>query len=213
MLTTDMIEIHVGKYPKQTFFVHEKLLRSKVPYFETMLKNQFKETLDRKVYFPKDNAEAFEFLLHWIYTGKIDLMWPYDDYVAVLLLADKFCITGFVDQITTSYIDATCNNNNCVLVVVHILAKYTYQKLPGHLAFRKFFVHLARYVLHGKGRNDTSMFKVSDMMGCLEYPDFLKEYVQSIVEVPVGELAPDPRKLPRCTYHQHAADEPCSVAK
>lgn len=66
------MNLYVGSQGfERLFTVHRKLLCTRVPYFNRMFGKTLKEASMGKATFPEDDAEAFDLLICWLYTGNI----------------------------------------------------------------------------------------------------------------------------------------------
>jgi hypothetical protein len=56
---------------QQKYYIHKKLLRSNAGFFDTALKEEWKEGEDRVVDMPEADDEAFGICVTWLYTGLV----------------------------------------------------------------------------------------------------------------------------------------------
>ncbi|KUJ07196.1 uncharacterized protein LY89DRAFT_789980 [Mollisia scopiformis] len=223
IMGTDMLDIYVGMgTEKKLFRVHEKILRDKVPYFDKMLSNGFQESIDKKIELPEDHVNSFDILLLWVYTSNIqpfswilnsangsDMKW---DVFKVYELADKLCLEELMDEVTSTYIDASEKQD--ILPSITSIGEDC-SKLSAHMGLKKYMVLCLDYYLNGMSRESNYYGS-----GIEEFVDLLSvnrelflEHMQLVHQRPTGQLAPDPRKMPRCTFHQHDAGVECPLKK
>ncbi|EOD52331.1 hypothetical protein GTA08_BOTSDO05386 [Neofusicoccum parvum] len=72
MLSGGMITIEVGT-PPTTFMIHENLAVARSGFFKGALHGHFKESETRKIPIPEDECDLVACLVHWLYTGTLDL--------------------------------------------------------------------------------------------------------------------------------------------
>ena len=98
----------------QTFYAHERLLRSRSPFFEAALSKAWKEGQDRMVPLPEDEGAVFHRYVQWMYNGKLvqgtvsesdnD---AYDAHSKLYALAEKLLDRELQDRIVDAIILTT----------------------------------------------------------------------------------------------------------
>lgn len=157
MMGVQMIDINVDKGQNKTHFrVHKAILCAKVPYFDRMLNSKFREEEENRIDIPEDDAEVFDLLMLWVYTGKLPALIPVPDQtytctlnfdaLAFYALADKMCLDNLMDEVASAYIER--NRAARSLPAVDYL-DYIYEILLEHTALRKYAAHCLHYILHG----------------------------------------------------------------
>ncbi|KAE8442976.1 hypothetical protein EG329_002514 [Mollisiaceae sp. DMI_Dod_QoI] len=223
MMGTEMVDINVGKGKAKTHYrIYKTILCTKIPYFDKMFNSGFKESAENKVDLPEDDPKSFDLLMLWTYnypfpkyewstvmvdgvrTGGI---W---DAIEMYILAEKMCLTNLMDEVCSQYIDADILAN---LLPGPTLLGTFHKRLSDHMAFRKYAAYSLHYVLHGLAKNPATvrLWPVESLNPIMTaHPALALEYLQLVQQHPINTPVLDPRKLPRCTFHQHAADAPCS---
>ena len=86
--------LSVGRVNQNEFHVHRAILGSQSPVFDAMFQaDTFKESKEGRVEIPDIDADVFEQLLAWIYTGKVDIERTFA--LELLVAADKVNIFGY----------------------------------------------------------------------------------------------------------------------
>ncbi|KAF2874076.1 hypothetical protein BDV95DRAFT_565353 [Massariosphaeria phaeospora] len=78
--STSVITVRVGK-PEQLFTIHESLLRSSSFFFDSALKDGWKENEQKAISLPSVIPEIFTVYVKWLYTGQFFLTRDGDDRV------------------------------------------------------------------------------------------------------------------------------------
>lgn len=128
---------------EESFSIHEKLISSCSPFFDTALEGPWKEASEHSVKLPEDEPEVFTLYVRWLYSGQINPLsdqaglnkitgdklkltgkeladHEYTQLFKACFLADKLLDTGFHDAV----IRAVLNKMNRYSVPVH-------DRLPG----------------------------------------------------------------------------------
>ncbi|KAH7416702.1 hypothetical protein BKA64DRAFT_717579 [Cadophora sp. MPI-SDFR-AT-0126] len=218
-LGAEIVDIHVGQGPQQKHFkVHKALLCSKIPYFDKMFNSDFREGKENVAKLPEDDPESFDILLEWVYTGSLPRFrytkqeWGVDknfNHYRLFDLVDKICLKGLKDQIVGNFIDTSdaCN----VLPGFGDIADIV-NKLPETSSIRQYHVLSLLYIIHGLPRTDVHL-KVWPTRGLSDllvgHPKVALAYAEAVRNLPLGSVATDPRKMPRCNFHEHGESEKC----
>ncbi|CZR67165.1 uncharacterized protein PAC_17064 [Phialocephala subalpina] len=222
MMGTEIVEINVGKGPNQRLFrVYQKRLCDKVPYFQKIFEGGWKESIEKKVTLEDDDPASFDRLLLWVYTGVIPKIEWFDKsgeklaatraILNLYVLADKLSLVWLMDKIASEYIDLQAELR-FLPGSPHLDLFYT--KLSDHMAFRKYAAYCLHYILHGLEQTERNLqiwpaTELNQVMA--DNPTLTLEYLELVQKHPHQERAPEPRTLSRCTFHQHIADEPCTL--
>lgn len=221
MLGFDMLDIYLNytqwEEGKRHSTVHEKLLRTKIPHFEPTSLHARDLSRPREVIIYGIDHKAFDLLLRWVYTGEANPSDPHLNSIASMQfykLAAKYKLVDLMDQIVDTYID---NFGSYIPVVLFDLYSRLVEDAPEPVMFRKFSVYALRYMLHSMPQDKNRLafqqcdaeFFSSIGRQFSYHPKLLMEYVESVGELAPGEKALDPKKMPRCTFHEHAPDAPC----
>jgi len=74
MFTSAPVTILVGPQ-KDTFNIPKDVLCHHSRYFDCCLNGAFKEARENQVILEEDSVEAFQLIIHWIFTGNLALPW------------------------------------------------------------------------------------------------------------------------------------------
>lgn len=77
------------------FKLHKNILASQCPYFESMFRQNFKESIESKVEINDVDSTVFEKVLKFIYAGKLPIGWN-ENTAELLLVADRFGLEAVV---------------------------------------------------------------------------------------------------------------------
>lgn len=130
---------------KTPFHVHEADLFEASPVFKAAFSSTFKESLDRKMSLPDDDAELFNLLVEWLYsynynipqrTGdKIKDAGRFMEPMRLYVLANKYGVTSLKNLIAKTIFNAM-KQHGLTEVNVDTVA-YVYQNVPGVSGIRK----------------------------------------------------------------------------
>ena len=205
------------------FRIHKALLCSKIPYFDKMFNSGFREGKENIAELPEDDAESFDILHEWVYTATLPkFYWIKEpgksvlcsyNYHKLLILLDKLCLNYLKDQVASDVLDDSEAQNMLPGMVNLGLIIDT---LPETSAFREYFVLSLLFILNGLSRNDSHL-KTWPAQGfadlLVDHPKVALAYFKALRDAPIGSIAEDPRKMPRCKFHEHGEDEECPVKK
>ncbi|KAK0118545.1 hypothetical protein ONS95_007433 [Cadophora gregata] len=224
LLGTEIVDIYVGNdSSKKHFQIHKAILCSKLPFFDSMFNSGFKEGINNSANLPEDDPDAFDVLLEWIYTGSLPkFRWVKQPgqpavgnyrHTCLLTLVDKLCLDELKDQIASDIIDASVEENS--LPSFHHLS-YMINHLSETSAFREYYVLALLFIVHGLPRTDENLALwptegFSELLA--GHANVATAYFKAVRSLPIGSVAEDPRKMPRCKFHEHGQDEECSVGK
>ncbi|CAI7671915.1 unnamed protein product [Penicillium bialowiezense] len=91
LLTGPVCTVKVGPN-KESFSIHEKLISSCSPFFDTALAGPWKEASEHSVKLPEDEPEIFTLYVRWLYSGQIN---PLSDQAGLnKITGDKLKLTG-----------------------------------------------------------------------------------------------------------------------
>jgi hypothetical protein len=106
-LSGETVAVVVGPQ-KEVFHVHETLLRQSCPFFDKAMGPQWKESKERKITMPDDDAEVMKIYVYWLYCGAL-LMYPPKSqesadredlsYVKAWILGDKLLDLEFQNAV------------------------------------------------------------------------------------------------------------------
>lgn len=106
---------------KTTFHVHEAELCEASPVFKAAFSSNFKESSERKMNLPEDDAELFNLLIEWLYGHRYDLPQPIGDKtkdgtrfmeaMRLYVLADKYGVAGLKSCIAKTIFNTMKDGN------------------------------------------------------------------------------------------------------
>jgi hypothetical protein len=213
---TEMVNLYVGPQ-RDRFHVHKEVLCSKIPYFEKSFYGRRKEAT-----FPKDDTDSFDFLLGWVYHNSIRPLvvlrkegpkgnessvesW---DSAKFYMLAVKLSLSDLQDQIVNIYINYMDREN--LAPSVRDMG-VTYSTMPAGKPFRKFAARSFHWALDPSSTMDNTVWPTHALADLLRNQDDLAEDVLTLSRA--GVKSSDPKKLPRCEFHNHGKDEPYPTKK
>lgn len=206
---TDMVRLEVGE-TRHVFQVHEKLLQQNLPYFEdafTALATGPTGYVRPTYQIPLWTVPVFDLLLQWLYGMKLRIQAPLLNFTLLYFLADDLRCDALIDEMTTVYIDESNWRKNILLAPEFLRTLFLDLQPRPHIGLRDFVVYCFRYILHGMPREHAYFRRnpLHEVSRVLEStPGLITEYVKAVHQLPLGQLAPDPRRMPRYTFHQHA---------
>lgn len=98
-------------------------------------------------------------------------------------------------------------SQNCLFAIDRILS--VYNKLPAGSGMRKYAALCLAYWLRKGNSEDESLEHISKAMS--DNAD-LRMDVLTLIRDKGVDIASDPSRMPACTFHSHAKDEPCTLA-
>ncbi|KAI9649496.1 hypothetical protein NHQ30_002073 [Ciborinia camelliae] len=208
---TQMVDLYVGP-EKKLFRIHRGILCDKVPYFQKMFSSGFVEGLELKAFFPEDDVKAFDLFIGWVYFGTLRTVkhasnggWFWD-VIYLYALADKFCLPELMDLV----FDDELANDFLFQGFFHI--EEVYSLTPQGSPLRKFFCYSMYYIFAAPRHHESAtLWPTKDLaMVMKSHEDFAIDFLNLMRTQPVGVAPTDPTKLPRCEFHHHGKDEPCS---
>jgi hypothetical protein len=213
---TEMVDLYVGPQ-RDCFHVHKEVLCKKIPYFEMSFNGGFKEAT-----FPEDDTDSFDLLLGWVYRDSIRPLvvlrreGPKEKESSIqswnstkfYMLAAKLCLPDLQDQIVNIYIDYM--DREKLVPSVRDMG-ITYSTMPAGSPFRKFAARSFHWALDPSSTIDSTVWPTHALANLLRNQDDLAEDVLTLSRA--GVKSSDPRKLPRCEFHSHGKDEPCTTKK
>ncbi|KAF7863070.1 hypothetical protein EAF04_007153 [Stromatinia cepivora] len=214
---TETVDIYVGP-EKKLFRIHRGILCDKVPYFQKMFSSGFIEGLEGKVFFPEDSPQSFDIFYGWVYLGtlptfkfvveggKSGFNW---NPIFLYILADKLCLVELMDQSFDIYFEALAKADGMPRVE---WVEKVYELTPMGSPLRKFMCHTMYYVFSNfrSERSNASWSTDEVAMVMKSHPDFAMDFLNLLRSNPVGVAAKDPYQLPKCDFHCHGKDEPCT---
>ena len=109
------VTLIVGK-SRTMFQVHESVLFNLSPVFRAGFTSDFKESVERQMSLPEDDAELFNVMVGWFYSRHYDISPPTGDRLIdctrfveptrLYVLADKYAITKLKNNIAESMFNA-----------------------------------------------------------------------------------------------------------
>lgn len=144
-----VVTLVVGE-TKTTFHVHEAELFAASPVFKAAFGSDFKESSERKMTLPEDDAELFNLMVEWIYHRRYDLP-PrtgdkikngarYMESMRLYVLADKYGVTSLKNCIVKTIFD-TLRDGEVAGTNLETVA-YVYQNAPQNSGIRKLLADL-----------------------------------------------------------------------
>lgn len=151
--------------PHQTLKGHSLVLAAGSPVLAAMFQHNFKEMNAGKVVEIADiNSEVFAVVLHFLYTGEVDL--KNADAAEVMMAADKYAIDPLKEECASCMSEyLTLKNVTSYLVLTHLQHGPTLQEATSDLI----------------ARNAKSICSTEDWMGVIKnYPELAFAVVQRI---------------------------------
>ncbi|KAF4626408.1 hypothetical protein G7Y89_g11753 [Cudoniella acicularis] len=211
---TEMVDLFVGP-EKKRFHVHKSVLCQRVPYFRAMFESEFIEAQENLATFPEDNAESFDVLLIWIYTGKLQQLrrdsvsnkWTWSP-IDFFQLAEKLCLPIVMDRTMDTMRAIDCETHMGMGLGS---ISNTYSKTGTKSAMRKYAIDCLLFIFFESKRHQWPVSTFQDFMK--DNPDMAVDFMEGIRAVydqkKTRLLNPSNTKIPNCQYHCHGADEPC----
>ncbi|OQV00324.1 BTB/POZ domain-containing protein [Cladophialophora immunda] len=95
----DIVAVTVGK-EKVKYRIYKQILVSKCPFFDKCLGAGMKEAQENAVALPDDDPKAFDVVVRWMYTGRLNgFGTPGFLLLNAYILADKYCIPDLQNAI------------------------------------------------------------------------------------------------------------------
>lgn len=204
------MECLVGK-AKRRWSLHRNLLSYHSTWFRKQVKDEVHDRGGRIELFD-DDPRAFEMLVKWLYTGKIDDVsaitlekkWDYAFACQQLYI---LCHRIDLPQLKNLAIDQFrqgCFEAGLVPGVEEMIP--IYQRLPPASPFRKLVCRIAaRQILDPESEKGSSGYR--EAFAC--NPDFAVDVIDAIKEGVGGFLLADPTYMKGCEYHDHPNGQPC----
>lgn len=211
------IKIIVG-CSKDTYYIHESLLRKPGTFFDTALSKDWQEGQTCVIELPEDDPVTVRLYFEWLYTGKISCkserpLPDFSAFAALYSLGEKILDRNFQDCVIDAIIGLThaketVNGVQCDRCFPSFDAiDRIYQDTPAGTPARRLLVDL--YVNHGNLDHpqwDATLKQVNH--------EFLVDFTFALLRrhktsrkdrTDLNEL----EKMPACAYHHHAKNEPC----
>ena len=130
------------------FQIHEAVLFNVSPVFRAAFTSDFKESAERQMSLPEDDAELFNLMVEWLYSRHYDMSPPTGDrYIdcarfmqptRLYVLADKYAITKLKNHIAEILFSAMKLRGSAGPDTDTVA--YAYRNLPRTSGFRKLLV-------------------------------------------------------------------------
>ncbi|KAJ8071944.1 hypothetical protein OCU04_002248 [Sclerotinia nivalis] len=214
---TETVDIYVGP-EKKLFRIHRGILCDKVPYFQKMFSSGFVEALEGKVFFPEDSPQSFDLFYGWVYLGTLPTFNCVDgggesgfnwNPLLLYFLADKLCLVELMDKSSDIYFEGLAKSGR---IPKTEWVEKVYELTPMGSPLRKFMCHSMYYVFSTLRSERIEATWTTDGVAMVmkSHPDFAIDFLNLLRSNPVGIAAKDPTKLPKCDFHCHGKDEPCT---
>lgn len=135
---------------KTTFHVHEAELFEASPVFKAAFSSDFKESSQRKMNLPEDDAVLFNLLIEWLYGHHYDIPQPtgettkdgtrFMEAMRLYVLADKYSVASLKSRIVKTIFN-TVKEGNVTGPNIDTVA-YAYQNVPQSSGIRKLLADL-----------------------------------------------------------------------
>ena len=208
------MEFVVGRAKRQ-WSLHRNLLSYHSGWFKKKVKEEVQERGGRIDLFD-DDPRAFEMLVKWLYTGKIDDVsavtlekkW---DYIYACQQLYILCHKMDLPQLQNLAMDQFrrgCFEAGLVPGVEEMIP--IYQKLPASSPFRKLVSRIAaRQILDPESEKGSAGYR--DAFAC--NADFAIDVIDAMKEGVGGFLLDDPTEVGGCLFHDHPNGQPCHLTK
>ena len=209
MVCSEVVEIQVGSgADKQSFMVHEGILRYYSGYFEAALGGSFSEATSRIIKLEEEEVWIFKRFVLWLYTSTYHppdeandnyeamcKLWILGDRRQIPLLANTM-IDMLRDEIVRLW---------TLLLKAHTF-EYIYQYTTPESALRKFMVWM---------KSNTGGYSIVNDAGLQEWPaDAIFDLFKAVRTLKLsGSSIVNKATLAKtdmCQYHQHEKDVKCS---
>lgn len=203
--------VDVGSYEeRQTFDVHEDLLKAHSRFFCAALNKEWKEGQERKVSLPEDDPEHFELSYHFLYTGRIYSKSAEQDPHGVaaeeVLLAylwtlgDKLNSSSFMDAILDTMISGMESDKSCPMTLHEII----YPDSARASCMKRFLVDVAAWEWSENAVAEAAQDKDTPREFFRDFASALHKFAKS------GRQGVAPYKGSTCCYHEHVVQgKPC----
>jgi len=210
-----MVDVYVGP-DKAHFRVHKSFLCAKIPYFKKMFCSGFVEASENSATFPVDNAQSFDVLIGWVYTG---ILRPFnsgdasdDCYIwsplLFYMLLDKLCLTELMDRLM-DMLRENHRNLNLLFRLDDMVKSYKILR-PGS-AYRRYALHSLLYIFGMKEEPHRDIWTTSSILDAVQKKGDLAKDFFELLRGQVGTTPRDPRTDDDCVYHCHKANEECPL--
>ncbi|KAF2122616.1 hypothetical protein BDV96DRAFT_593136 [Lophiotrema nucula] len=220
---TKIITVEVDQNPaRQTFTVHENLIRKSSAFFEAALGRGWTEARDRVVKLPEYSARAFELYMNWLYTSRPHYKDPHGmslaeaesswcDLLESYLLGDYLQDANFKDITIDSMLRWM---HDCEVKSCHIPAIFsvkTYERTGDGSPLRTLLVGFSAWSLYM-----AFIKSLEDIESRIECPRlFLRDLVSRVANIARERTQPSSpygQHNGTCHYHCHGKG-PCYKAE
>ena len=170
---------------KTIFHVHEAELFEVSPVFKAAFGSVFKESSERKMILPEDDAELLNLMVEWLYSRRYDLPLRtgdtiqngarYMESIRLYVLADKYGVTSLKNYIVKVIFD-TLKDGQVTRPNLDTVA-YAYQNTPQNSGIRKLLADLyacnINFDWYGREENKLELQK---------YPEFATDMLLSFAQ-------------------------------
>lgn len=181
-----------------------------------MFSGTWKESSTSLATFPDHSAESFDLLIDWVYSGTIRTLTiktdagftvNYWNPVRFYQLADKLCIPELQDKIIDFW-----RETDLTLNIISHPDRFgdVYKLTPVGSPLRRYAQQTMAWLLLAFSETPAHLNSKYEPL-FTKYPEFLTEFL-STIRGTVGTPPKDPRKLPKCDFHIHDRDVPCSYS-
>lgn len=209
-----MVEVVVGSGDQaKTFHAHKNLLTQHSDFFEAALNRDWKESSDRKVSLPDDEADQFAQFHDFLYTGALFVIHEGDEYTCddghlwdheyiricdASVLGSKLQSTVFMDVATDSLIAKCLSEDSWPTGLYGVVIDHVARSA----GIRKLLIDIAVH--------EWSEGSFAEMEGHVANKDFLHDLMMALVKVRVeGRDKARPWVDAGCRYHDHGEEKPC----
>ena len=213
LLSGPLVDVYVGANRKH-WCIHRNVLCHHSEYFNIELGGDTKKLGSKtsKLELLEDDPLAFEFLVKWLYQGKIDDVtdlpmeqkWDHAETCQKLYFLCDRVKMPVLKNLAIDQFRKGCNEAGLVPGPEEM--RPVYEKTPANSPFRKLVSKIAaRQIMDPESEKDAASYR--DVFQAS--PDFAIDVVNAIRKGAGGKLLEDPTATDHCSYHQHENGETC----
>jgi hypothetical protein len=202
------VDLYLGP-DRVHFHIHQKLLCKISPVFDKMFNSGFAEATKKSAELPEDDSETFESFILWLYRGTLDDIdkstansegGPMWERIKLYCFAEKYCIDVLADSAMDTIIDGFTG------VCIHADSIYlAYQNTSGGAALRSYMATGFAFeisVLYEE-KSEEELERLANIS------DFARDVFCILAGRRTAALT-NPDTLPKCEFHRHGEDKPCT---
>lgn len=155
-----IVDVVVGD-EKETFSVHENLIRTSSPFFDKALTGAWRESSQRTIQLPEDEPKIFAIYVHWLYNCTLPVFCnepdlagnsEYVEIVKAYVLGDKLLDAAFQNTAIDAIIEksVTRASDGCLWHPVAEAIEYAFNESSESAPIRDLLVDMYLYKGGGK---------------------------------------------------------------